>query len=235
MAMARAHPLTLVPTCGRCRALRMSAMRLRYVARSIGPLQSVTPTESPVATRTVFLIAQTGKPNRHHAGLRGHPPHAAQAFGGVLRREGEPDVERGDETALRVPLLAALTGSVSMWLRGLDLNQRPLGSEGVGGVHSGRHPTEGAGISAPPFRLVGRLSDGQPGKCTESSSGQPGHFTERPSVRREPALLASVVSPKTRLGPPLASNGPTAVVGNGAMTPALLTIPSAFENLSRPI
>ena len=38
----------------------MSAMRLRYVARSIGPLQSVTPTESPVATRTVFLIAQTG-------------------------------------------------------------------------------------------------------------------------------------------------------------------------------
>src|SRR5438874_12830252 len=131
MAMARAHLLTLVPTCGRCRALRMSAMRLRYVARSIGPLQSVTPTESPVATRTVFLIAQTGKPNRHHAGLRGHPPHAAQAFGGVLRREGEPDVERGDETALRVPLLAALTGSVSMWLRGLDLNQRPLGYEGV--------------------------------------------------------------------------------------------------------
>ena len=134
-----------------------------------------------------------------------------------------------------LPLLAALTGSVSMWLRGLDLNQRPLGYEGVGAVHSGRHPAEGAGISAPPFRLVGRLSDGQPGKCTESSSGQPGHFTERPSVRREPALLASVVSPKTRLGPPLASNGPTAVVGNGAMTPALLTIPSAFENLSRPI
>src|SRR5260370_39570977 len=40
------------------------------------------------------------------------------------------------------------------------------------------------------FVSFGRLSDGQPGKCTESSSGQPGHFTERPSVRREPALLA---------------------------------------------
>src|SRR4030081_1615550 len=85
------------------------------------------------------------------------------------------------------------------------------------------------------FVSFGRLSDGQPGKCTESSSGQPGHFTERPSVRREPALLASMVSPKARLGPPLSSNGPTAVVGNGAMTPALLTMPSAFENLSRPI
>src|SRR2546422_5852739 len=40
------------------------------------------------------------------------------------------------------------------------------------------------------FVSFGRLTDGQPGKCTESSSGQPGHFTERPSVRREPALLA---------------------------------------------
>src|SRR2546427_6335131 len=40
------------------------------------------------------------------------------------------------------------------------------------------------------FVSFGRLSDGQPGKCTESSSGQPGHFTERPSVRREPGLLA---------------------------------------------
>src|SRR5258708_3591920 len=40
------------------------------------------------------------------------------------------------------------------------------------------------------FVSFGRLSDGQPGKCTESSSGQPGDFTERPSVRKEPALLA---------------------------------------------
>src|SRR2546425_3229979 len=36
----------------------------------------------------------------------------------------------------------------------------------------------------------GRLSDGQPGKCTESSSGHLGDFTERPFVCREPALLA---------------------------------------------
>src|SRR6266403_1095842 len=99
MARARAHLLTLVPTCGRCRALRMPAMRLRYVSRSIGPLQSVTPTEAPLATRTVFSVAQPGKRNRHHADLREHPPHAAQAFGRVLGREGEPDVERGDETA----------------------------------------------------------------------------------------------------------------------------------------
>src|SRR2546426_3873741 len=40
------------------------------------------------------------------------------------------------------------------------------------------------------FVSFGRLSDGQPGKCTESSSGHRGEFTERPSVRREPALLA---------------------------------------------
>src|SRR5712664_432166 len=45
-------------------------------------------------------------------------------------------------------------------------------------------------VTRRPFVSFGRLSDGQPGKCTESSSGQPGHFTERPSVRREPALLA---------------------------------------------
>src|SRR2546426_5050395 len=40
------------------------------------------------------------------------------------------------------------------------------------------------------FVSFGRLSDGQPGKCTESSSGHLGDFTERPFVCREPALLA---------------------------------------------
>src|SRR5216684_3719015 len=40
------------------------------------------------------------------------------------------------------------------WLRGLDLNQRPLGYEGVGTVHRRRHRTKGAGSYAPPFRLV---------------------------------------------------------------------------------
>src|SRR5260370_12880569 len=42
----------------------------------------------------------------------------------------------------------------SSWLRGLDLNQRPLGYEGVGTVHRRRHRTKGAGSYAPPFRLV---------------------------------------------------------------------------------
>ena len=40
------------------------------------------------------------------------------------------------------------------WLRGLDLNQRPLGYEGVGTVHRRRHRTKGAGSYAPRFRLV---------------------------------------------------------------------------------
>src|SRR3989442_9302687 len=40
------------------------------------------------------------------------------------------------------------------------------------------------------FVSFGRLSDGQPGKCTESSSGHLGDFTERPFVCRRPALLA---------------------------------------------
>ena len=88
------------------------------------------------------------------------------------------------------PLLAALTGSVSMWLRGLDLNHDlwVMRASALSTADDTR-PTE----QAFPRRLFvsfGRLSDGQPGKCTESSSGQPGHFTERPSVRREPALLA---------------------------------------------
>ena len=34
------------------------------------------------------------------------------------------------------------------------MNQRPLGYEGVSTVHSGRHPTERAGVYASPFRPV---------------------------------------------------------------------------------
>src|SRR2546425_6865085 len=49
-------------------------------------------------------------------------------------------------------------------------------------------------VTRRPFVSFGRLSDGQPGKCTESSSGHLGDFTERPFVCREPALLA--VRPK---------------------------------------
>src|SRR2546426_5966267 len=45
-------------------------------------------------------------------------------------------------------------------------------------------------VTRRPFVSFGRLSDGQPGKCTESSSGHLGDFTERPFVCREPALLA---------------------------------------------
>jgi len=49
------------------------------------------------------------------------------------------------------------------------LNQRPLGYEGVSPVHCRRHPTEGAGVYASPFRpvwpAVGRSTRKVHGKC----------------------------------------------------------------------
>src|SRR5262245_8740025 len=68
------------------------------------------------------------------------------------------------------------------WLRGLDLNQRPLGYEGAGGVHSVRHPTERAGIYAPPFRLVWSAV----GRSTRKMHGK---FDRRKPISSQSGLL----------------------------------------------
>src|SRR5437588_11485164 len=60
---------------------------------------------------------------------------------------------RGPKGSKGSPRCARLTPRHD-WLRGSDLNRRPLSYEGVGTSHRRRHRTKGAGTYAPPFRLV---------------------------------------------------------------------------------